>query len=142
MKIILNSSKSANSCTHGELTINGTHECWTLEDEVREVSGAVVEKWKVPSATAIPAGTYGIIIDYSNRFKKPLPRLLDVPGFTGVRIHAGNTAEDTEGCILVGRVKTPYSVLDSRLALAVLQPKIQASLDGDEEVIIEIRRAS
>ena len=71
--------------------------CYTLEDLVREV--------KLPRYTAIPAGAYKLKISRSNRFKKDLPEVLSVPGFTGVRIHGGNTHENTEGCPLVGNVR-------------------------------------
>ena len=80
--------------TIGTLSINGQFHCYTLEDVVRPVKQAGI--------TAIPAGKYQIVISYSDRFRKPLPLLLNVPDFTGIRIHPGNWAEDTEGCILVG----------------------------------------
>jgi hypothetical protein len=80
--------------TIGKLYINGKYECYTLEDAVRDK--------KVQDVTAIPSGTYKLIIDASRRFKKDMPHILNVPNFTGVRIHAGNTSKDTEGCILLG----------------------------------------
>ena len=75
--------------------------CWTLEDPAREAPGEPVEAWKIKGDTAIPRGTYAVTVTRSNRFGVDLPLLLDVPGFEGVRIHGGNTAADTEGCILV-----------------------------------------
>ena len=75
--------------TVGTLAIDGTFECYTLEDKVREK--------KIKGITAIPAGRYKVIITESPRFKRPLPLQLNVPGFEGVRIHPGNDAGDTEG---------------------------------------------
>jgi len=81
--------------TVGKMYIDNIYECYTLEDVVRK--GA-----KVNGQTAIPTGTYNLIINHSNRFNRDLPLLENVPNFTGVRIHAGNTSANTEGCILVG----------------------------------------
>lgn len=75
--------------TIGELLIDGVFECFTLEDKERDV--------KIKSETAIPKGTYKVIINQSNRFKRLLPLLLNVPNFEGVRIHSGNTNHNTEG---------------------------------------------
>ena len=119
------------SRTIGKLYVNGMFTCYTCED--RERSGP-----KVPGETAIPAGTYRVDITYSPRFKKPLPILLNVPGFEGIRIHAGNTAEDTEGCILVGLGRNNYGIVSSRVALGNLQHSIQRALDAGEEVTLTI----
>jgi hypothetical protein len=108
--------KTDNS-TIGELTIDGKFECYTLEDKEREV--------KIKSETAIPKGTYKVIINQSNRFKKLLPLLLNVPNFEGVRIHPGNTNHDTEGCILVGRTRSKDFIGQSRKAFATLFAKMK-----------------
>ena len=90
--------------TLGKLIAYGTPLiAYTLEDAVREIPGMPVSEWKIKGRTAIPVGAYDLVITYSNRFKRLMPLLVDVPGFEGVRIHAGNTHEDTEGCVLVGR---------------------------------------
>lgn len=97
--------------------------CYTLEDAVREVPGQPVAAWKVRGRTAIPYGSYGLVVTMSARFGKPLPLLVDVPGFAGVRIHGGNTAADTEGCILVAHSHPARDVIRgsaTREVLAIL----------------------
>ena len=127
--------------TLGKLYADAMFQCDTLEDPVREVAGQPVAKWKVPGETAIPQGRYRLEITYSRRFGRDLPLLLDVPGFSGVRIHPGNTAADTEGCILTGTRMGPATVVESRRAFAALLQKIDAALDAGEGVYIDIRNA-
>ena len=107
MELTLKRDILADGYTLGLLSVDGKNYCYTVEDMVRE--GV-----KIPGKTAIPYGRYKVIVNMSNRFKKLMPLLIDVPGFSGVRIHSGNTAEDTEGCIIVGKVRTEKGVRDSR----------------------------
>jgi hypothetical protein len=116
--------------TIGEMYVDGEFECYTLEDAVRES--------KVAGVTAIPYGTYNITVTYSPRFGRYLPLLHDVPNFTGVRIHAGNTHKDTEGCILVGTKEGKHSILDSRKAFAKLYNKIVYAGQQGKKVTLEI----
>lgn len=95
--------------TIGRMLINGKYFCDTLEDEVRNIPA---EK-KVYSKTAIPEGEYEVRVTWSPKFKRNLPLLLGVPYFTGIRIHRGNTANDTSGCILVGENKVKGMVINS-----------------------------
>lgn len=127
---------SAYGCTIGLLSIDGVHECYTCEDVVRP-SGE-----KLHGQTAIPAGVYSVVVNQSQRFKRRLPLLLNVPGFEGIRIHPGNTQFDTEGCILPGRGFTPNSVTQSVLAFDALFLKIEAAHAAGHPVTIEIRPAS
>jgi hypothetical protein len=115
--------------TVGELSINGQFECYTLEDKVRPV--------KIKGKTAIPAGRYEVIINFSQRFQRQLPLLLKVPDFEGVRIHPGNTAANTEGCILVGETKNENFIGNSRLAFDRLFEKLKAA-SRTEKIFIEI----
>lgn len=82
--------------TRGLLIINNEVFCYTLENVVRPKNSV-----KIKGETAIPAGRYEVVINYSNRFKRMMPLLLNVPNFSGIRIHGGNTVKDTDGCILV-----------------------------------------
>lgn len=115
--------------TIGKLHVDGTFECWTLEDAVRpDPDPSTPEnEAKIPGATAIPEGRYRVRVTYSPRFKRRLPLLDNVPGFEGIRIHAGNTAQDTEGCILVGLARSENSIIASRVALTRLQTRIQTA---------------
>lgn len=142
MKLTLNSQPSSNGATLGELLVNVRFECFTLEDVMREIPGKPVSQWKVPGKTAIPAGKYTIEITFSQRFQTRLPILVDVPGFEGIRIHNGNSAEDTEGCILVGQSRNGNTIGRSRAALAALFSQIDKALSQNEPVFIEIVRAT
>lgn len=136
MKLTLKRDLKTEFYTAGELSVDGTFLCWTLEDAVRTLGPKC--EGKVPARTAIPAGTYEVAITFSNRFKKLLPLLMNVPCFEGIRIHSGNTADDSEGCILVGLEKSASgAVFKSRAAFDLLMSKIK-SVNKKEKVFIEI----
>ena len=103
MKLTLQrTSPAGHPMTFGELLADGQFICYVLEDEVREVEGQSVASWKIKGQTAIPAGDYRITLEHSPRFGPNTLTVHDVPGFVGVRMHAGNTVADTEGCPLLG----------------------------------------
>ena len=122
MRLRLIREPSITGATHGSLYLNGHWHCWALEDEIRAE--------KVPGQTAIPAGTYMLTLTLSRRFGMMLPEILDVPNFTGVRIHAGNMITDTEGCLLVGQDRQPGRLLRSRAALDVLLDQLRQAKDA------------
>lgn len=122
--------------TVGELFVDGQFMCYTLEDTDRKLEAGGT---KIKCDTAIPRGTYDVIITHSNRFGKMMPLLLDVPQFDGVRIHSGNTAADTEGCILVGAFKRGNDFIgSSRAAYQSLFEKLDAAIEQGDKIRIEI----
>lgn len=131
MKLLLLRDKSSEFSTIGELFLDERHFCWTLEDVVRDV--------KILGETAIPAGVYKIELTFSHRFQRILPLLINVPDYEGVRIHPGNRASDTEGCILVGLAKSRDFVSSSKVAFAKVYLRIQDAINKGEDVTIEIR---
>jgi hypothetical protein len=110
--------------------------CDTLEPTWRDYEHGA---YKVKGRSAIPEGRYAVVISYSPKFKQWLPILLGVPKFEGIRIHAGNTAKDTEGCILVGKNREVGKVLDSRKWLYELKQKIVEAKDRGEAVWLTIK---
>ena len=123
-------------CTIGELMVNGEHECWTLEDVVRP------DGQKVYGETAIPYGTYDVIVNFSTRFQRDMPLLIGVPNFTGIRIHSGNTVSETHGCLLIGTGHTGNSVTNSRVAFNKLFPKIRDAFSRGEKITITYKSGS
>jgi hypothetical protein len=119
MKLHLYRKEFTDQSTIGELWIERSFFCYTLEDAVRDI--------KIAGETAIPAGSYQVIMSYSPRFKTVLPLLCGVPDFEGVRIHAGNTAKHTEGCILVGHTKAENFIGQSKKAFSDLMQILKAA---------------
>lgn len=138
MEIELKRSIFTDNSTIGMLSIDGHFECYVLEDVVREVPGVSVQNWKVKSCTAIPEGRYQIARTMSPRFGRVLPLLIGVKGFDGIRIHPGNDADDTEGCLLPGLHKAKDMVTESRAAFNALDAKIEEALDAGETVWITV----
>ena len=138
MELKLERTWKSDVCTIGILTVDGNADFFTLEDVEREIPGKIVAEWKVDGKTAIPRGKYKVEITYSPRFKRHMPEVLDVPGFAGVRIHAGNVASHTEGCILVGMSKGPDCIYESKKAYDSLYIKLAEAIERGETVELEI----
>lgn len=142
MELVLNRTIRTNRSTIGELTVNGVFECFILEDKDRGLQQGMtlseLMALKIKTRTAIPSGRYEIVVNFSDRFQKMLPLLLDVPAFAGIRIHPGNTDTDTEGCLLPGKTKSPDMVGSSRAAFTVLFDKIKAAIQR-EKIFITVK---
>lgn len=127
--------------TIGTLYIDGERFCDTLEDRNRDLdrSGKFEgDEKKVYSQTAIPFGTYDVVVNYSPKFKRKLPMLINVPHFEGILIHRGNTAKDSAGCILVGENKVKGKVIDSTPYEVELTKRLTAAQNRKEKIIIEV----
>jgi len=114
--------------TIGRLFLDGEFFGWTLEDAVRPPN------IKIQGKTAIPEGTYKVVLSMSNRFKKVLPEILSVPHFSGIRFHGGNTAKDTEGCVLIAGSMD----LSKESISGSLSDKLVEVLTGEELIYISI----
>lgn len=139
MELLVQREPSINGTTFGKLYVNGHYQCETLEDQIREVPYRPVSEWKVDGATAIPAGLYHVAITFSNRFQRDMPLVEGVEGFSGIRIHPGNTSADTAGCLLVGTARAGSTITNSRAAFTSLFIMIDAAIESGESVSIEYR---
>lgn len=152
MELNLKRTALRDTYTIGKLYIDGTYFCDTIEDKVRDLNkdGDLNDlgEGKIPSLTAIPYGKYEVTLKvqspkYSlktnyNWCKGYLPRLINVPHFEGILIHAGNTADDSAGCILVGENKIKGQVINSMVTLKKLYPILKEASDKNEKIWIKI----
>ena len=138
MEILVKRIAKKETYTIGKMYIDGKYFCDTLEDKDRGLSQSMTEeeirKMKVHGLTAIPTGAYKVIVNYSERFGKLMPLVLDVKGYAGVRIHSGNTPSDTLGCILVGRNTAKGMVTESRKTFL----RLMETLKRNNEVVLRI----
>lgn len=140
MKITVQRQPSQQGATVGKLSIDGELACYTLEDQIREIPGQPVESWKIHGETAIPSGSYNVTMEDSPHFGPDTLTVNDVPGYECIRMHAGNTSADTEGCLLLGLAATDHSLVGgtSRPAVALIKGRVQAALAMGDNVVIEI----
>ena len=125
----------------GKLYIDGVYFCDTIEDTDRGLKDEMTEeeilKKKVKGETAIPTGIYPVTITYSPKYKKNMPLISNVKGYSGIRIHSGNTSKNTEGCLIVGKNKEVGKVLESRKMYNLLYKEL---VKTKERIIIDIMR--
>jgi hypothetical protein len=153
MDLLLKRIAKKNGYTIGKLYINNAYFCDTLEDVDRGLSSSmsndVLKYKKLAHITAIPTGRYQVTMDIisprlskSNFYKQygggRVPRLLNVPAFEGILIHCGNTAKDTDGCILVGKNSKVGMVLDSKITYSKLYPLLEAAYKRKERIFITV----
>ena len=141
MEMILQRRASIGGATIGDLFADGVFICHSLEDEIREVEGEPVSAWKIKGATAIPAGRYRVTLEHSPRFGPDTLTVNDVPGFSGVRMHGGNTSEDTEGCPLLGFQVTATTIVGgtSKPAVEAVKAMLRTAIQLEgQEVWLEV----
>ena len=153
MELKLKRIAKKNGYTIGKLSINGKYFCDTLEDSDRGLDSSmsldVLKHKKLTHITAIPTGRYQVTMDVisprlskSNFYKQygggRVPRLLNIPAFEGILIHCGNTAKDTDGCILVGKNSKVGMVLDSKITYSKLYPLLEAAYKCNERIFITV----
>lgn len=126
----------------GKLYINGKYFCDTLEDVDRGLDDSMTEddikQIKIKGQTAIPVGIYTVLLTYSPKYKKVMPLINNVKGYSGIRIHSGNSSKDTEGCLLVGKNTVVGRLTDSRNTFNALFKRLQQK--GSNKITIEIYR--
>lgn len=142
MEIQVNRIARKDGYTIGRMSLDGVYFCDTLEDTDRGLNSTMpvdeILSKKRKGITAIPTGKYDVILTFSPRFKRVLPLLLSVKGYEGVRVHAGNTNKDTEGCLLVGENKERGKVLNSRATLEKLMSVLLECEKRKEKISITI----
>ena len=142
MEILVNRRTKTKLSTISDVTIDGVFFCFGLEDVDRGLNQSMplqeIRAKKVFAQTAIPAGRYELIINFSNRFQQYMPLLLNVPGFEGVRIHPGNKAANTEGCLLLGQTEGIDFIGNSRAAYRSFLPKLRA-VEKKEKIFITFK---
>ena len=140
MELTLTRIAKRKKYTIGRLSLEGELFCDTLEPTWRDYAHGA---YKIKGRSAIPEGRYAVVISYSPKFQAWLPLLLGGPEFNkrwqGIRIHAGNSAKDTQGCILVGENKQVGRVLDSRIWLHRLKDKIVEAKARGEPVWLTVQ---
>lgn len=142
LRLLVDRKWKKDTYTIGRLYVNGELWCNTLEDKDRGLTSKMktedIKKIKVYEETAIPTGKYQVTYSYSPRFKRYLPRVNDVPCYTGILIHNGSTDKNTSGCILVGENKIKGKLVNSTYWMNKVCEKIKEAVNHGEIVSLEI----
>jgi hypothetical protein len=142
MKLLIKRIARKPGYTIGNLYIDSVKFCDTLEDTDRGLKQTMsleeIKRLKQPGITAIPFGTYNVVVNMSPRFGRELPRLEDVLGFTGILIHRGNTDADSSGCILVGENKVKGKVINSTSYEVELVKRCKEALARGESITVTV----
>lgn len=143
MNLTLQRTHATGPATFGKLFADGAFLCYTLEDEVREIPGEPVQIWKIHGVTAIPTGRYLVTLEDSPKFGPDTLTVNQVVGFIGVRMHAGNTTKDTEGCPLLGLAIYGGGIVGgtSRPAVDLVKHAVKQAWAGGEQVWMEVVNA-
>lgn len=138
MKLLLKRKILTNTYTQGELYVNDVIFCYTIEDKVRAKVGMWKQLCKIKGQTAIPYGKYPVLVTWSNRFKRMLTGVFNVPNFEGIRIHNGTSELSSEGCIIVSHhVAGPGKLVNDKAAMNQLCILIEDA-QKIEKVTLEI----
>ena len=142
MRLTLKRIANKDNYCIGKLYINGKYFCDTLEDRDRGLDDSMtvedILSMKKYGETAIPCGIYTVLLTYSPKYKKIMPLINNVKGYSGIRIHSGNSSKDTLGCLLVGKNTVVGRLTDSRNTYNALFKRLQQK--GSNKITIEIYR--
>ena len=139
MRVTLNRELKGPHATPGRWYLDAKEVAFSLEDTIREVPGLRPSAWKIPGETAIPSGSYLLGWTFSARFKRKTLELMNVPAFTGIRIHGGNDEADTHGCPMAGleRVGT-YRIRNCAPAVKIIEDAVVPLLEAGEKVWLDV----
>jgi hypothetical protein len=143
MDILVERLWKKDTYTIGKVYVNGKYFCNSIEDKDRGLTSDMpldeIKKKKVYGKTAIPSGLYTILYTYSPKYKRLMPLVDNVKGFSGIRIHSGNSAEDSLGCILLGKNTKVGMVTESRVTCNSFYKLIEEAIKKGEKITLEIK---
>lgn len=143
MDILVERLWKKDTYTIGKVYVNGKYFCNSIEDKDRGLTSDMpldeIKKKKVYGETAIPSGTYRVAYTMSPKYKRMMPLVENVKGFDGIRIHSGNTAKDSLGCILLGKNTKVGMVTESRVTCNSFYKLIEEAIKKGEKITLKIK---